>query len=50
MTQAVMYADRVDLRELIVMLNEIGHGLKYSRNAAAALDQARFQNKPRRDL
>jgi len=50
MTQAVMYADHVDLRELIVMLSEIGHGLKYPRDAAAALNQARSQNQPRRDL
>ena len=33
-TQAVMDADRVDLRELIAMLSEIGHALKRPRDAA----------------
>jgi hypothetical protein len=33
-TQAVMDADRVDLRELIAMLSEIGHRLRCPRDAA----------------
>ena len=33
-TQAVMDADRVDLRELIAMLSEIGQSLKCPRDAA----------------
>jgi hypothetical protein len=48
-TQAVMDADRVDLRELIAMLNEIGHALERPRGAAVGLDQA-LQAQPRRNL
>jgi hypothetical protein len=33
-TQAVMDADRVNLRELIAMLSDIGHKLKDPRDAA----------------
>jgi hypothetical protein len=32
-TQALMDADRVDLRELIAMLSEIGHRLRCLRDA-----------------
>jgi hypothetical protein len=33
-TQAVIDADRVDVRELIAMLSEIGHALKRPRGTA----------------
>ena len=45
--QAVMDADRVDLRELIAMLSEIGHSLKRPRGAAVGLE---LQAQPRRNL
>jgi hypothetical protein len=49
LTQAVMDADRVDLRELIAMLSEIGHALKRPRGTTVGLDQA-LQAQPRRNL
>jgi hypothetical protein len=49
-TQAVMDADRVDLRELIAMLSDIGHRLRGPHDAPVGLVQARFQAQPRRDL
>ena len=49
-TQAVMYADHVDLRELIAMLSEIGHAIKCPRGASAGLDRAQLQAHPRRNL
>ena len=48
-TQAVMDADCVDLRVLIMLLSEIGRSLKCRRDAAVRLDQARFQAQPRRE-
>ena len=49
LTRAVMDADRVDLRELIAMLSEIGHALKRPRGTTVGLDQA-LQAQPRRNL
>ena len=49
-TQAVMDADRVDLRELIAVLSEIGHTLRRPRDATVGLGEARFQAHPRRGL
>jgi hypothetical protein len=49
-TQAVMDADRVDLRELIAMLSEIGHAIKCPRGATAGLDRAQRQAQPLRNL
>ncbi|MGB7835511.1 MAG: hypothetical protein WBL84_25230 [Xanthobacteraceae bacterium] len=48
-TQALIDADHVDVRELIAMLSEIGHALKRPRDTAVGLDQAR-QGQPRRNL
>ena len=48
-TQAVMDADRVDLRELIAVLSDIGNRLKGPRDAPVGLDQAGFQDQPRRE-
>ena len=48
-TQAVMDADRVDLRELIAMLSEIGHALKRPHGTTVGLDQA-LQAQLRRNL
>jgi hypothetical protein len=45
-----MDADRVDLRELIAMLSDIGHRLRGPHDAPVGLVQARFQAQPRRDL
>ena len=48
-TQALIDADHVDVRELIAMLSEIGHVLKRPRDTAVGRDQAR-QGQPRRNL
>jgi hypothetical protein len=47
LTQAVMDADHVDLRELIAMLSEIGNALKRPRGAAVGLE---LHAQPRRNL
>jgi hypothetical protein len=49
LTQAVIDADRVDVRELIAMLSEIEHALKRPRGTAVGHDQA-HQAQPRRKL
>jgi len=48
-TQAVMDADRVNLRALIAMLSEISCELTRQRDAAVGSHQARFQAYPRRE-
>ena len=48
-TQALIDADHVDVRELIAMLSEIGHALKRLRGTAVGLDQT-LQAQPRRNL
>jgi hypothetical protein len=48
-TQALIDADHVDVRELIAMLSEIGHALKRQRGTAVGLDQT-LQAQPRRNL
>jgi hypothetical protein len=48
-TQALIDADHVDVRELIAMLSEIGHALKRPRGTAVGLDQT-LQAQPRRNL
>jgi hypothetical protein len=48
-TQALIDADHVDVRELIAMLSEIRHALKRPRDTAVGLDQA-CQGQPRRNL
>ena len=50
LTQTVMDADRVDLRELIAMLSETGHALECPRGTTAGLDRAQPQAQPRRHL
>ena len=49
LTQAVIDADHVDVRELIAMLSEIEHALKRPRVTAVGHDQA-LQAQPRRKL
>ena len=49
-TQALMDADHVDLRELIAMLSETGHALECPRGTTAGLDRAQPQAQPRRHL
>lgn len=48
-TLALIDADRVDVRELIAMLSEIGHALKRPHGTAIGLDQG-LQAQPRRNL
>jgi hypothetical protein len=48
-TQAVMDADRVNLRALIAMLSEISCGLTRQPDASIGPHQVRFQAYPRRE-